>query len=153
MNKFRDKFDRIDEKTLKRKYNTRDEKKVKEDLPKIIFSFKDFDIKQIPPGQSYNDWQEEKLLAYMTEKFGEICKYNIVEAQQQKMITIYGRFPNNSEFQYPQTVIQDEKIKWAVITDIKGQKPRVAGHIIDNVFHVVFLDKEHKFFPSKLKHT
>lgn len=37
--------------------------------------------------------------------------------------------------------------------NIKGQKPRVAGHIIDNVFYVVFLDKDHKFFPAPLKRT
>ena len=153
MNKFEDRFSCINEKTLERKHNTRDERKVKEDLPKIIFSFKDFDINQIPPGQSYKDWQEEKLLAYMTEKFGEICKCNIIEAQQQNMIKIYDGFPNNSGFRYPQTVIRDRAINWAVIKNIKGQKPRVVGHIIDNVFYVVFLDKEHKFSPSKLKHT
>jgi hypothetical protein len=89
----------------------------------------------------------------MLEKFNEICKCNIVEAQQQNMIKIYDDFPEKSEFKYPKTVIRDERIKWAVIMNIKGQKPRVAGHIIDNVFYVVFLDKEHKFFPSELKNT
>ena len=153
MNKFNTKFSGFDEKSLERKRNTREEKKVKEDLPKMVFSFKDFDIRQIPPGQSHNDWQEKKLLAYMFEKLGEICKYNIIEARQQNLIKVYEVFPATSEFKYPKTVIQDENIIWAVIMNIKGQKPRVAGHIIGNVFYVVFLDAEHLFFPSELKHT
>lgn len=69
------------------------------------------------------------------------------------MIKIYGEFPATSQFKYPKTVIQDKDIKWAVIMYIKGQKPRIVGHIIGNVFYVVFLDKEHLFFPSELKHT
>jgi hypothetical protein len=155
MSKFsnKNKFGSINEGSLERKNNTREERKVNEDLPKIVFSFKDFDVRQIPPGQSYVDWQKEKLLAYMIEKFGEICKYNILEAQQKEMITIYGKFPENSDFHYPRTVAQDKSIKWVVITNIKGQKARIAGHIIENVFYVVFLDKEHRFYPSELKHT
>ena len=33
--------------------------------------------------------------------------------------------------------------------DIKGQKGRVAGHIIDNIFYVVFLDREHRFYITE----
>lgn len=50
MNKFKNKFGKLDENNLERKRNTREEKNVKEDLPKIVFSFKDFDVTQIPPG-------------------------------------------------------------------------------------------------------
>ena len=145
------KFESKVESDLGRNRNTRTEKKVKEDLPKIVFSFKDFDIKQIPPGQSYSDWQENKLLAYMLEKFGHICDLNIVEAQQQKVLTIYGDFPENSDFKHPQHITDD--VNWAVIRNINGQKGRVAGHIIENIFFVVFLDKEHKFFIAEKKHT
>lgn len=151
MNKFKKKFDVINEKSLERTHNTREERKVKEDLPKIVFSFKDFDIRQIPPGQHYKDWQEEELLAYMIEKFGTICNLNIVEAQQQRMLKIYGGFPANTDFECPRW--NTKEVKWAVIMDIKGQKGRVAGHVIGNVFYVVFLDKEHRFYISELKRT
>lgn len=151
MNKFKNKFGSIDEKSLERKRNTREEKKVKEDLPKIVFSFKDFDIRQIPPGQLYSNWEKEELLAYMFEKFGEICKYNINEAQQLGLLKIYGQFPHMSKFKHPKYIAED--VVWAVIMKIKGQRARVAGHLINNVFYVVFLDKEHKFFLSELKHT
>jgi hypothetical protein len=40
---------------LGRRENNREERKVKEELPKMLFSFKDFDKNQIPPGQSYED--------------------------------------------------------------------------------------------------
>ena len=83
------KFKSIDDSRFERSRNTREEKKVKEDLPKMVFSFKDFDIKQIPPGQSYDKWQEDKLLAYMLQKFGHICGLNIVEAQQQQVLKIF----------------------------------------------------------------
>ena len=37
--------------------------------------------------------------------------------------------------------------------DVKGQKGRVAGHIIDNIFYVVFLDREHRFYITEKRHT
>ncbi|GHT39644.1 hypothetical protein FACS189437_03590 [Bacteroidia bacterium] len=151
MNKFKNKFSSINDQSLERLRNTRNERKVKEDLPKIIFSFKDFDIRQIPPGQQYTQWQEEMLLAYMLEKFGMLCNLNIVEAQNQGLLKIYGTFPPESDFKHPQYII--ENVIWAVIMNIKGQKGRVAGHIINNVFYVVFLDKDHRFYIAEKKHT
>ncbi len=135
----------------KRKENIKEERKVKEDLPKILFSFKDFDYDQNSPGQDYKKWQEDKLLASMLEKFGHICCFNIIEAQKNKVIKIYGKFPEISAFTIPKHINAD--VKWAVIMDIKGQKERVAGYIIENVFYVVFLDKEHKFYITEKKNT
>jgi len=134
-----------------RSRNIREERKVKEDLPKMVFSYKDFDINQIPPGQSFDEWQQDKLLSYMIQKFGHICNLNIIEAQQQKVLKIYNEFPEKSDFKYPQHI--SEGVKWAVIMDIKGQKGRVGGHIIDNTFYVVFLDKEHRFYITEKKNT
>ncbi len=145
------KFKSIDDSRFERSRNTREEKKVKEDLPKLVFSFKDFDINQIPPGQSYDNWQKDKLLAYMLQKFGYICALNIVEAQQQKVLKIYGVFPTKTDFKYPKHITDD--VNWAVIMDIKGQMGRVAGHIIDNVFYVVFLDQKHKFYITEKRNT
>lgn len=140
-----------DENRFKRSINIREERKVKESLPKIVFSFKDFDIKQIPPGQSHGDWQNEKLLAYMLEKFGYVCGMDVIEAQQQKLLKIYGTFPPMSDFEHPQHII--DGVNWAVIMNIKGQIGRVAGHIIGNVFYVVFLDKNHRFYITHKKNT
>jgi hypothetical protein len=44
-----------------------------------------------------------------------------------------------------------EDAEWASL-HIKG-KERIAGHIIGNVFYVVFLDKDHRFWRTEKKHT
>lgn len=133
--------------SITRVANTREQRGTDEKMPLMLFSFKDFQYNsQIPPGQTYEDWQEEELLAYMLTKFGYICNVNRIEAEQQKFIKVYGNFPPNSEFTNPFPDVED--LQWAVIMNIKGQKPRVAGHIIGHVFYVVFLDMEHQFYPS-----
>lgn len=128
----------------KRKENIRMERSVEGDLPKVVFSFKDFDKTQIPPGQTYEEWQEKGYLAYLLEKLSHISELNMIEAKQQKYITEYGSFPKLSDFEHPRHIAED--VNWAVIKKIKGQKGRVAGHIIGNVFYIVFLDLEHRFW-------
>lgn len=130
----------------------RRERKVKEEkLPLMLFSFKDFQYNsQIPPGQTYEEWQVKELLAYMLEKFGYICDYNRIEAEQNKFINVYGDFPKSSKFYNP---FPNSDLEWAVIMNIKGQRPRVAGYLERHVFYVVFLDEEHVFFPSNKRNT
>ena len=65
----------------------------------------------------------------------------------QGYLTIYRDFPERSDFKIPQYFEGD--VNWAVIKDIGGQKARVAGYVHENVFYIVFLDKEHKFFKMK----
>ncbi len=137
--------------SIERKADNRTERKVAEDKPLILFSFKDFQYNaQIPPGQSYAEWQNEELLAYMLEKFGYICNRNRIEAEQEGLIKVYGTFPANSKFNNP---FPDRELQWAVVMRISGQKGRVAGHVIGHVFYVVFLDAEHLFYPSEKKNT
>lgn len=137
--------------SIDRKANNRSERQVAEEMPLILFSFKDFQHNdQIPPGQTYAEWQDIKYLSYMLEKFGYICNVNRIEAEQRKFIKVYGNFPSNSKFRNP---FPDRELEWAVIMKIAGQKSRVAGHIIGHIFYVVFLDAEHKFYPSELKNT
>lgn len=45
-------FHPTDESRFERSRDTRKEMKMSEDLPKVVFSFKDLDVQQIPPGQS-----------------------------------------------------------------------------------------------------
>lgn len=133
-----------------RSQNLRVEKKVSGALPLLTFNFKDFDTVQCPPGQIFEQWEKDGLLSKLATKFVDLSQKNIVNAQQQELITIYGKFPEKSDFKCPK-YIQDENIQWAVIKDIGGQLHRVAGYIIDSVFYVVFLDKDHKFYKMKNK--
>lgn len=133
--------------SIERKAKTRDERKVAESLPLILFSFKDFQFnQQIPPGQAYKQWQESDLLAYMLEKFGSICNKNRIEAVQQRLLKIYEKFPTNSEFKNP---FPEQELDWGVVMRISGQKGRVAGYMIENIFYVVFLDENHRFYPAE----
>lgn len=85
----------------------------------------------------------------MLEEFGHMCEWTIQEAQQHKKLTIYGHWPPKSvcEFRQPRHIAED--VKWAVIRSVGGQKARVVGHVIGNVFYVVFLDKNHVFWKSQ----
>lgn len=131
--------------------NVRNERKVKDELPKLSFNFKDFDFNQCPPGQELEEWQKSKMLDKLMRKFIEVCSCTRPEAEQKGLLKVYGDFPENSHFKIPQHV--KGEVSWGTIRKIGGQKPRLAGYIIDSVFYPVFLDKDHLFFPSAKKHT
>lgn len=108
----------------------------------LVFSLKDFDINQ---GQDFKNWECEKILSMLMTRLRLISAYTIQEAQENKILTIYGEFPINTDFKHPKHV--SEGVKWARIS-IQG-KERVAGYIEDNIFYIVFLDKDHRFWISE----
>lgn len=124
--------------------NTRPDKKE----PLIVLSFKNFDRNQ---GQSFKDWQNEELLALAVEKLRSLCEYNVVQAMNAGLLTIYTKvpFPPESGFVHPKHVPPD--IEWTSM-HVKG-KPCVIGYFDDNIFHIVFLDKDHEFWITSKKHT
>ncbi len=101
---------------------------------------------QCPPGQTFEEWEQEGLLSSLMTKLVELSQKNRVTAAQQGCISVYGSFPDDSDFRIPRFIEGD--VDWAVIKDIGGQKHRVAGYIVDNIFYVVFLDKDHKFYKT-----
>lgn len=135
----------------KRLVNIRDERDVPEDKIFMNINFKDVDMNQCPPGQNYSDWEDLKLLSSLMKKFESICQTTRMEAVAQKYIKVYGKFPSNSHFKCPDHIRGD--VEWATIQRVGGQKIRVAGYLIKNVFYPVFLDKDHLFYPSTKKHT
>ena len=134
-----------------RTINSRTEFKIKDDLPKLSFNFKDFDFNQCPPGQTLEEWQGSKTLSILVRKFIDICACTRPEAEQRGLLKIYGDFPTNSKFKIPKHI--EGEVAWGTVQRIGGQKPRLAGYIIESVFYPVFLDKDHLFSPSKKKHT
>lgn len=130
-----------------RKQNTRTERKVVDEKPLILFSFKDFDSTQCPPGQTFKQWEKEGLLSDLFTKLVDLSSKNRIEAEQQKVVKVYGEWPQeHTDFKHPKH-IQGE-VDWGTLRLIGGQKARVAGYMIGNVFYIVFLDKEHKFYKS-----
>jgi hypothetical protein len=110
---------------------------------KLLFSFKDFDSNQ---GQSFIEWEKEKLLADLMIKMYEYSNRTIQTAFDGRF-KIYGNFPKKTRFKYPPHVTSDAN--WASM-HIKGQ-PCIAGHIVENIFYIVFLDKEHHFYYCDLQ--
>jgi hypothetical protein len=112
----------------------------------IVFSLKDFDINQ---GQKFEEWEEERILSNLLTRLRQIGGFTIEEALGKQMIKVYDNFPVNSDFTHPRFV--PEGVKWSTIR-IKG-KERVVGYLEENIFYLVFLDKDHRFWISGKKHT
>ena len=114
----------------------------------IVFSFKDFDRNQ---GQSFKDWETDELLALAIDKLSQISNLTMSQALQQQIIKVYTKvdFPPNTEFYYPKHV--KDGVKWASF-HVQG-KECIIGYVEDNIFYIVFLDKDHGFWKTKKKNT
>lgn len=84
--------------------NVRTERKVKDDLPKLSFNFKDFDFNQCPPGQTLEKWQESNMLDKLLRKFIDVCACTRPEAEQKELLKVYGKFPTKSQFKIPKHI-------------------------------------------------
>lgn len=130
--------------------NVRTERSVTAEEKLLAFNFKDFDASQ-PAGQSFEDWQKAGLLADLMEKLRCLSQWTMREALNEQQMAVYGGFPAKSDFTPPKHVASD--VQWAVVKRVKGQKGRVAGYVIDNVFYPVFLDKDHRFWLTEKRRT
>ncbi|MDR2897973.1 MAG: hypothetical protein LBU99_04090 [Spirochaetaceae bacterium] len=113
----------------------------------VAFSFRDLDETQ---GQRITDWPHDLLLK-LFGKLKEYSKLYMKEAVDTKngKFKEYGNFPSPSEFKKPAYIPEDAR--WASM-HLQGREC-IGGHIIDNVFYIVFLDKYHQFAVSTKKHT
>jgi hypothetical protein len=138
--------------SFERKIGTREERNFYKEKEKIVFSYKDLDQTQPPKApESILLWEEEGQLASLFEKLVDISRLTLKEAISAGIISVYDEFPENSDFFHPKHIV--EKVKWAVIKNIGGQKGRIAGYIKENVFYIVFLDKNHRFWITEKKNT
>ena len=118
--------------------------------PKLVFNFKDFDASQ-SVSQSFEAWQKAGKLADLMVKLQHLSQWSLTEAIAGKQVAVYGAFPAGSDFRPPKHIAPD--VQWAVIKGVKGQKGRVAGYVIGNVFYVVFLDQNHRFWVTEKNGT
>jgi len=112
-----------------------------------VISFKYLDKKQ---GQTFEDWESDKILAKALNNLTTRCK-DTIDNQIGESFTKYRSFPprEKTDFYFPLHVPQDAT--WARI-HITG-KQCVVGHVYHNVFYIVFLDKNHRFWIKELSHT
>jgi hypothetical protein len=123
-------------------------KSVRDNLEKhILFSLKHFDNNQ---GSTLKEWNN---LGHFLDTFDTLKSYStktIPEAEQGSF-TIYGDFPpaEKTDFTHPKHVPPDAR--WASL-HIKGV-PCLAGHVVDNIFFIVILDADHRFWIAEKKNT
>ena|SRR5690554_4428167 len=111
----------------------------------ITFSWTKLDLNQ---GQTMEEWEEKGLLAPFCDRMRQIGQFTKEEALAQQYVKQYTKvgFPPNSKFLEPKHVSPSY---WAVIHIKPSSKEVVAGYLEDDIFYIVFLDKEHHFWPSQ----
>jgi hypothetical protein len=113
----------------------------------ITFSWVKLDPAQ---GQNIKQWEDGSLLSQLCIRMQQIGQQNATNALAQQLIKQYTQvgFPPDSKFKVPQHV---SPIYWAVIHITPNSKEVVAGYIEDDVFYIVFLDKDHHFWPTNIQ--
>ena len=114
---------------------------------RISFSIQYLDNTQ---GQSLKEWEAEGLLADLIIRTQQISQYTVEESLRCQFIKQYTKvsFPPTSKFKEPKHVTPDN---WAVIHIKPKSKEVVAGFLENDVFYIVFLDKEHDFWDTDLQ--
>ncbi len=109
----------------------------------FVLSLKYLDVTQ---GQTLCEWENDGILAQAIDVLKNYCCTSLVK-QNDKKFTIYGGFPpkNKTDFYFPKHIPIDAE--WARIK-INGTQS-VVGHIDRNIFNIVFLDKQHRFWISE----
>jgi hypothetical protein len=113
----------------------------------IHFSWEKLDVNQ---GQSIKEWEDNGLLSTFCERMRQIGVYTSQQVLAEQMIKQYTKvgFPPDSNFKEPKHV---SPTMWAVIHLTPNSKEVVAGFIEDSIFYIVFLDKEHDFWPTDIQ--
>ncbi|MFR9668995.1 MAG: hypothetical protein SNJ33_04495 [Rikenellaceae bacterium] len=108
----------------------------------FVISFLHFDKMQ---SDSFESWENNSMLSKCLDVLANYSCDKLTSQIGGDKFTKYNSFPPNSAFQHPSHVPEDAE--WARI-HINGVHI-VAGHIVKNVFYVVFLDSKHQFWKMK----
>jgi hypothetical protein len=114
---------------------------------RFVMSFEHLDKSQ---GATFREWDDAGILSRAMDTLEGYC-HAPLRAQTDEKFTIYGDFPpgNKTSFSHPVHVPEDAE--WARL-HITGDQC-IAGHVVQNTFYLVFLDTNHSFWFSELKHT
>ena len=133
------------------------------------FNFSYFDESQ-SVGQKFCDWNHEQLIKLLN-KVKEYCREPLKHWKKTKIgsgrhrynvLVEYGSFPKHSQFVFPKHVPHQavwsrfrleqavRLIGFTIPQDFhKKQHPRTNEYFDSNTFYVVFLDQNHKFYPTE----
>lgn len=128
---------------------TTDSKEVKSSYDGYIsFSFRYFQNYDKEPVQSLNSWQDENRLLDMLESLKYISQNHITKLRTDEKLALYGSFPDSKVNDFPLPNQFNGTENWGTLRNIGGQQVRIAGFLRDNIFYIVYLDKEHRFYKS-----
>ncbi|MBA7488955.1 MAG: hypothetical protein HG422_08025 [Prevotella sp.] len=98
-------------------------------------------------GSTFRDWQKGGLLSKAMETLQGYCCSTLKSGIDGDKFTIYGNYPpaDKTDFKYPPNVPEDAH--WARI-HVNG-KSVIIGHVVNDTFYIVFLDKSHHFYLTK----
>lgn len=114
---------------------------------RMEYSFLHLDENQSPLGQKLLEWEEDGLLSKMVQRFKDVSSLEWPPFNDK--FKRYDTWHQNCQFKWPGNVPDDAC--WASM-HIQG-KECVIGHIVQTVFYVVFLDRNHQFWPTEKKNT
>ena len=115
----------------------------------VTFSFS----KQIKAeGQTIEKWSELGILEALILRIKHLGQHSSLTVRQNNWIKEYHKveFPPNSGFKEPKHIFG---VTWAVMHITDNSKEVVIGYIEEDVFYIIFLDKDHMFWPSTLRNT
>lgn len=112
----------------------------------MVISLKHLDREQ---GQTFHDWEKEGILGDALQRIAGYCHDTLQRQCCTDTFKPYPCFPpkDKTDFRFPPHVPEDAT--WASM-HINGIQ-RVIGHILNNVFYIVFLDKGHRFWISDIQ--
>lgn len=128
---------------------------------KLSFNLKYFDSNQ-EAGQDFKDWndkQKQELLEKLRDYSRESKTYWLnqrIGSGGLKVLEIYGDFPRNTDFEYPRHVPND--VRWArfrmessmrLVGFFVSEESAKSKQLSVDVFYVVFLDKDHRFYKME----
>ena len=98
----------------------------------ILISLINLDRNQ---GQTYAEWEKDKVLSNALEKLTELCQFTVIQAIANGLIKEYKNveFPPESDFVYPRHI--KEGVTWCSC-HIQG-KECIIGYFDDNIFNIV----------------
>ncbi len=121
---------------------------LKNSAQNIVFNFKFFCFGK-NGGQSFEEWEHEKILADLNNKLKNFSGKTIDELRSDGTLEIYDSYPKSSKFTCPSALVITNAI-WCRLR-LTGRR-RLIGFLSPDepkkTFYVVFLDKNHEFAPA-----
>jgi len=116
---------------------------------RITFCFTKLDKTQ---GQTIQEWEDLGLLSSLLERTQTVGQMSTRKAYSSQSIKLYTKvdFPPNSKLKKPNHI---PDVIYSSMHITPNSQEVIVGYVENDVFHIVFLDKDHHFWPSILKNT